>query len=746
MRPSKGYSPALRGTAVESTGLPVAIGERDFKDFSQTATYFKYFSDSFPTYLKTAVWKGIVGNLTLDIIEELIEAIRGTVLFRRDRSNSRIVVCEMACHKNGPQMAAEIRIQRAKSVSIYFYSTKIDYAKDHITNVLIPRLNKIIEPYTTQPEESNLVNISFCMSSMEGANIMSRRLMCPSWKEIQGNYPYNNKQIDSLFKLEHPDRHGKFIFWHGMAGTGKCLSFGTPILKFNGDVVPVETIKVGDLLMGPDSKPRKVLSTTKGYGKMYEVTPTKGDSYTVNDNHVLSLKYSGKEKIINIPIKEYLQDVGTSRFRLKGWRTGVDWNKQEVSIPPYILGMWLGDGSNKQPIIHTADQEVVTELEMFVSSNNLELSKYYENRTASSYRIISSHTSSINPFLENLKSLNVMGNKHIPQKYLINDRNTRLELLAGLIDSDGHLSNSGYEITTKYPKLRDGILFIARSLGFAAYSKEKESHCQTGGGGIYQRIFISGDISQIPVRIERKKAAPRQQVKDVLKTGISVDHADDGEYFGFELDGDSLFLLGDFTVTHNSFLIRAALQKWKTNVRCMYIVDPENFFNNANYMQEILLHRPEDADEDDDMYAVYDDEEYNQSPEGSKFRLLIIEDGLNNLLTETRNEREGAVSRFLNLTDGILGQGLRLIFLVTSNEKINKIDDAFLRKGRCLQELEFPQLGREDAQKWLIKMGKKIQLPDVVGAEYSLADLYSYIDGGITDLSKKSETRKPGFL
>src|SRR5262249_47722751 len=66
-------------------------------------------------------------------------------------------------------------------------------------------------------------------------------------------------------------------------GAGKCLGEGTPVLMFDGTIKPVEKIAVGELLMGPDSKPRRVLSTAEGVGQLYKVTPTKGDSYVVND-------------------------------------------------------------------------------------------------------------------------------------------------------------------------------------------------------------------------------------------------------------------------------------------------------------------------------------------------------------------------------------------------------------------------------------------------------------------------------
>ncbi len=88
---------------------------------------------------------------------------------------------------------------------------------------------------------------------------------------------------------------------------------------------------------------------------------------------------------------------------------------------------------------------------------------------------------------------------------------------------------------------------MARSLGFAAYSKEKYVKDKK-----YYRIRVSGDISQIPTRVKRKRGNDRAQIKNVLRTGIEIEHIGYGDYYGFELDGDGLYCLGDFTVTHNS--------------------------------------------------------------------------------------------------------------------------------------------------------------------------------------------------
>src|SRR6202030_113517 len=84
---------------------------------------------------------------------------------------------------------------------------------------------------------------------------------------------------------------------------------------------------------------------------------------------------------------------------------------------------------------------------------------------------------------------------------------------------------------------------------------------------------ISGNTDQIPTRLPRKKAPPRQQKKVATRTGFSTHPLGEGPYYGFTLDGDGRFLLGDFTVTHNSSLTLQMLVGLRH--RCLYVTGEE---------------------------------------------------------------------------------------------------------------------------------------------------------------------------
>ncbi len=331
----------------------------------------------------------------------------------------------------------------------------------------------------------------------------------------------------------------KGILMLGVQGCGKCFQRDTPILMHDGTTKMVQDIQAGEAVMGPDSCPRTVLSTIRGRDEMYQVLPTKGAAYTVNADHILSLRVSGYRPyhkkfaeadangLINISVKDYLKRSDCFKQAAMGWRTGVDFAPRPVPLDPYFLGLWLGDGDACLPNITTMEPEIVACL---------------------------------------LRQLGVAGNKHIPQIYKANSCDTRLQLLAGIIDTDGHQHGNTYDVIQKSETLAQDIAYIARSLGLAAYVKSCEKSCvhkDIRRRGQYFRVSISGDTDMIPVRLERKRCQPRRQRKNVLNVGITVRPVGLDDYYGFQVEGDGLFLLGDFTVTHNSLSAKAIASLWK---------------------------------------------------------------------------------------------------------------------------------------------------------------------------------------
>jgi len=344
-----------------------------------------------------------------------------------------------------------------------------------------------------------------------------------------------------------------------------CHAKGTLILMADGSRRAVECIRMGDQVMGPDSGPRTVTAMHAGIDDMYRIAPIKGESFIVNGGHVLSLRVndgSGNPHIENISVCDYLGRSKYFKHIAKLYRVGVDFAKHQKRLPiaPYLLGVMIGDGAlgRGSICVHNPDKEIRHAVNALANEHGVMVRDRAVGDRCPAYALVTA-AGQPNPLLEKLRQLGLnhgSKQKHIPGEYLTASRADRLELLAGLIDTDGSLGHM-YDYISASWALAEDVTFLARSLGLAAYVRACEKSWQDGIG-TYWRVSISGDLSVVPCRVERKKAPPRQQKKDVLVTGFAVEPIGVGAYYGFECDGDHLYLLGDFTVTHNSGKTRIA--------------------------------------------------------------------------------------------------------------------------------------------------------------------------------------------
>jgi len=173
----------------------------------------------------------------------------------------------------------------------------------------------------------------------------------------------------------------------------------------------------------------------------------------------------------------------------------------------------------------------------------------------------------LNPFKEILKKNNLYKNKFIPSEYIYNDENNRLQLLAGFIDTDGCLKQNNttapsFEISQSdrlHGDLIDSLNIISQSLGFAtsiSYCR-RDKLTKKGENMTMKSLRIFGeDLDRIPTRIPRK-----QIIKTGKYTKASIHYSSfevipigKGEFYGWSIDNNERFLLGDFTITHNSRL------------------------------------------------------------------------------------------------------------------------------------------------------------------------------------------------
>jgi len=375
-----------------------------------------------------------------------------------------------------------------------------------------------------------------------------------------------NTEPESTVRVFKAMQEGSTVLLMGASSMSKCLHPDTPVIMFDGSVKIAKEVKVGDQLMGDDSTPRKVLVANPGFGPMYRITPERGEPWECNDAHILSLRVSAHKKcgsgclskkwrkgdVIDIPIKEYLELSKDKKNLLKQFHVGVEFEEKPLPFDPYIYGAWIGDGGFDVPALHTPDGPMAKRwVEYFQALGYRIWSGYHDKCPMWAARWPENGK---NPFLDFIRTSRINGEKTILNDYLVNSRENRLKLLAGLIDSDGWVScKTSYQFVTKHEALANQVMRLARSLGYASTVTPRVHRIKSiGFSGTYFHVGISGvGITEIPT-LEKHALEPKTK-KNLCNTGFKVEPIGDGKYYGFVIDGNHRFLLGDFTVTHNTY-------------------------------------------------------------------------------------------------------------------------------------------------------------------------------------------------
>ena len=201
--------------------------------------------------------------------------------------------------------------------------------------------------------------------------------------------------------------------------------------------------------------------------------------------------------------------------------------------------------------------------------------------------------------------------------------------------------------------------------------------------------------------------------------------------------GGQLVLWHGKVGTGKTFALRALAWEWRDWCEFHYIVDPDSFFGErADYLMGVLT-QPGYAEIADPrfMHVAHmrgmsrgdvdaDGDGADDEPGSKAWRLLVLEDTGELLTPDAKSIIGQGLSRFLNVVDGLIGQGLRVLVLVTTNEEIRTLHPAVSRPGRCAANIEFMPLSREEAAGWAAEHGG-VQ----PGASATLASLYARLEG-----------------
>jgi hypothetical protein len=372
--------------------------------------------------------------------------------------------------------------------------------------------------------------------------------------------------------LQEANKDKKGVMFFGSRRLGKDL-LNSSKLYFNGYEGTIGDAKIGDIIYGDDGKLTTITAVfPQGVRPVYKITLLDGREIFcgLDHNHLVYTK-DGKKCIKTT--KELLVDYKHKRihngYKDKITRTlyetmysiptakAVEYSKNNISIDPYFLGLWLGDGISANTGISNIDGEIIDFIHQYAKDLKLQVSKYKENYYITSG--IKGADLTRNTLLNNLKGYNLLNNKHIPNDYLYNDYDTRMAILQGLMDSDGYVSKGGsISISSSIPQLANDITKLIRSLGITCSVKQKQAKLY----GVNKKIaYIITLYTDKPVfRLSRKLnnlyPISKNRKPKIDKTSIiDIQYVFDAETTCITVDNEShCFLTDNYTITHNSEL------------------------------------------------------------------------------------------------------------------------------------------------------------------------------------------------
>ncbi len=347
--------------------------------------------------------------------------------------------------------------------------------------------------------------------------------------------------------IEMPPRHGKL-----------CAD-STPIYTPNGWTTHGE-LKVGDYVYHPSGKAIKVTHIKPKLNADWVVTFNNGEKIRTHEQHEWTVYNRSKRRYETLETQQMKDDCyngNRCRYQLQNI-AALEKEEKRLPLPPYVLGAWLGDGSRGKPCI-THDVNDMSVIDRIIE-NGFEVSTQCVHKETGVYTTyFSGSRYNESKISKALKELNIFKDKYIPDIYLQSSIAQRLELLAGLIDTDGNCdSKSRIRFTTVDKKLKDTVIELCNSLGFRPYCQSVEPQLSSSGIQGKQKYYVVGfnPTMYIPCALKRKR--PKRFIKQ-RRIGIkSIEYKPDGE-LGHCITVDSndgLYLVGNTLLpTHNSLSV-----------------------------------------------------------------------------------------------------------------------------------------------------------------------------------------------
>lgn len=380
-------------------------------------------------------------------------------------------------------------------------------------------------------------------------------------------------------------RLGKFYLRSAATNVGKAIPNNTLIPTPDG-WRKVGDIKEGDMLFGQNGKPTKVLKihpqpTKKQIWNIefadgriaqccgehlweYDYASHRGRAFRVEDTQTIYNR--------SLKLKNGFKDAQNKgyRFRIK-LNKEVEYSKKEYSLPPYVMGAFLGDGSfrydnTNKSLTFSSENEDIPNIILSYLGNNYYLEKYTNKNYSYCFKNKNNpkHPIWVEEFLKDYSELWNMKSedKFIPQDYLLGSIEQRYDLLAGLLDTDGNIDkkSASISINTISSKLKDNIIELAHSLGMITSILEDKRDQYTTGICYKITLQCKNEIKPRLFKLKRKQDIAilhanktQKYFKDMLPISNIYPTEEETDMTCFTVDNPNhLFLMNDYIVTHNT--------------------------------------------------------------------------------------------------------------------------------------------------------------------------------------------------
>jgi hypothetical protein len=380
-------------------------------------------------------------------------------------------------------------------------------------------------------------------------------------------------------------------------GLGKAEPLDSKLVTPNG-LVRMGDIKIDDFVIGSDGKPKKVLGVyPQGLKDIYEITFNDGVTARSCDEHLWNVNtyirnWRGNPfmtKTLREIMDEGLQfENGNNKWYIPIVKP-IEFEERELKIDPYILGCLLGDGS--LTVLNgigfsSMDVELINEMSLRLPENH---NMVINGKSVKDYYLTADGKNNL--INQELKKYGLKGSnshtKYIPNDYKFSSIHQRLEILQGILDTDGHSrKDSIVELTLASKQLINDVQFIVQSLGGIGRLTEKWVKYK-GENRLYYRLHIKLPAQFIPFKLERKiktfvattKYPPNRAIVDVKYVGKM-----EAQCILIDSD-DHLYCTNNCILTHNT--LSSILYVEMNGFEKVVVVTPNSLkFNFYNEVQK----------------------------------------------------------------------------------------------------------------------------------------------------------------